>query len=118
MATAVINLKINQGATFKVIFQKTDNLDVPINLTGYKAYLQARSDKESTTKLLDLTTEGLDPEIVITEVTGTVTIIVLDEDTALLNFNTAYYDLELHAPAGTVERWIEGIVTLSKEVTR
>ena len=49
---------------------------------------------------------------------GQFTITMTAAATALLNFSSLKYDLEAVSGAGTVTRLLEGIITLSKEVTK
>lgn len=115
MTAGVYDITIEQGATFPFVVAVQDENGAPRPLTGYTAKMQVRPTVDSSTKILDLSTGG--SGIVIDEPNGTITITVTATATALLNFTTAVYDLEITSGA-TVERILEGNVTLSKEVTR
>ncbi|MFN9956503.1 MAG: hypothetical protein ACK55I_25675, partial [bacterium] len=47
-----------QGATFEKAFEYKDSTKTSINLTGYTARLQVRSDTDASTTLIELTTEN------------------------------------------------------------
>lgn len=116
MPAAPYNFTIEQGTTFTVSFAYRDSAGAPINLNGYVARMHARQPLESSRTLINATTaNGL---LVITAVTGTITLNLTATQTAALSFTTARYDLEIESPAGIVTRLVEGTITLSKEVTR
>ena len=90
----------------------------PTDLTGYTARMQIRETKDASATIVSLTSAG--GGISLGGAAGTVTPIISAADTALLDFTTAYYDIEL-LPAGVAAnafRFLEGRVKLSKEVTR
>lgn len=87
----------------------------PKDITGYTARMHIRAQKNSATTILELA--SADGEIIIGDATGKVTLSLTAAATAALSFDTAYYDLELVLGAA-VKRLAEGVVTLSKEVTR
>jgi hypothetical protein len=117
------NLYIEQGTTYSYSFTKTvydpdnpPNYDgLPFDLTGYTARAQIRKAKRTPTFFIELTTEN--GGIVLGGALGTIDLYISATDTAALNFTTGVWDLELEKN-GVVERLLEGIVTLSKEVTR
>ena len=89
----------------------------PKDLTGYTARMTIRRATSSTTPLAVLTSVAGD--IVLTALEGAVTVTMDAADTALLDFVTAVYDLELVLP-GTpdyVKRLASGAITLSRETT-
>lgn len=114
------DLVMVQGATFEKAFEWKDATKVAINLTGYTARLQIRSDTDSSTTLLELTTEN--GRITLNDPTaGVIQLYVSAADTAALTFNTGVYDLELqHISSGRtiVENIVYGNVSLRKNVTR
>jgi hypothetical protein len=120
MAAGQYNFEIEQGATLSkpLVIQNEDGSGV--DLTGFIARLQARKTKADSEVLLDLTTEngGLDITIVPSPLSSTITLSIDDDATAALNFTSALYDLEIQAADGTVQRLLEGKVTVSREVTR
>lgn len=90
--------------------------NAPVDLTGYTARMQVREKLNSTTTLLDLTTENLG--ITINNNTKTIAIDVADTITATLSFRSATYSLEVISPLGIVTTLMYGNVYLNKEVTR
>lgn len=114
------DLVMVQGATFEKSFEYKDSAKVSINLTGYTARLQVRSDTDSSTTLIELTTEN--GRITLNDpTTGVISLYISAVDTAALTFNTGVYDLELqHVASGRtiVENIVYGNVSLRKNVTR
>jgi hypothetical protein len=114
------DLVMVQGATFEKAFEYKDSTKTSINLTGYTARLQVRSDTDASTTLIELTTEN--NRITLNDpTTGVIQLYISAADTAALTFNTGVYDLELqHISSGRtiVENIVYGNVSLRKNVTR
>ena len=114
------DLVMVQGATFEKAFEYKDSTKTSINLTGYTARLQVRSDTDASTTLIELTTEN--GRITLNDpTTGIIQLYISAVDTAALTFNTGVYDLELqHVASGRtiVENIVYGNVSLRKNVTR
>lgn len=108
------NLTIEQGATFTENLRWKDSAKNGFDLSSYTARLQIRTDVDSATTILDLTSGG--GEIVL-GVKGTIDITVSSAVTTGLTPQNAVYDLELEA-LGVVTRLTEGKVTITPEVTR
>jgi hypothetical protein len=94
-----------------------------VNLTGYKARMQIRTELADDDVLLSLTTEN--SGISITAATGIVDLLISAADTAALDtdFDVAQwtYDLEIYNDTVSpvyVERIAEGAVVVFPEVTR
>lgn len=117
-ATGRWDFEIPQGTTYNVVLSLLDDNDNPMNLSTFKARMQIREVKDSTTKLLDVTSD--DDELSVDEGAGTITVSIDSETTAALSFEEAVYDLEIYDgnDPPTVYRVLEGFVILSKEVTR
>ena len=108
------NFTIEQGATFNLLMTwKIDN--VPVNLTGYTARLQARIDVDETETILSLTTGA---GITLGGAAGTITLDQSAAQTAVIPAGTYIYDLEMVAGTGTVTRLVQGELIVSPEVTR
>lgn len=88
----------------------------PVDLNGYTARMQIREKLESTSIILQLTTEN--SRIVIDNVAKTILITISAVDTAALGFLQGVYNLELISPSGTVTSLVTGNIQLVKEVTR
>lgn len=109
---------IYQGATFSRVITWTAD-GSPVNLTGYSARMQFRTDyaDNSGTIALDLTTSG--GGIVLGGAAGTITVTATGAQTAAITALGGHYDLELYAGGGEpVYRLLMGDWVLSQEVTR
>lgn len=116
MTAGTHNITVEQGATFTLSAVYKDSAGAVVDLTGYTARMQIRKRKSTTTTLSDSTTAN--GEIAITALSGLVVVTIPAATTADFEGKTAFYDLELEDAAGTVTRLLEGVVTISKEVTR
>lgn len=121
MPAGKLNLKIEQGATFRRRLQwKAGDPAVPVDLTGYQVRMQVRSEQIAATVLLELTTTN--GGIAITDAAqGRFELYLKAADTAALTFDSGVYDLEMvapDAPDNTVTRLLAGSVSVSPEVTR
>lgn len=113
MATGKYNMICPQGATFTKRLTWTID-DVPVDLTGYTAKMQARDKHTSSCVIVDITTENngitLDDE-------GNIDLLIDSDDTEIIIAKEYVYDLELDS--GTeVYRLIEGKFIVTPEVTR
>lgn len=117
MAAAQHDLVVEQGASYsQSIIWKTGSPATAVNLTGYSARCQFRTSISASTAALSLTTEN--GRIALTANTGTITLSINAADTSALAAGRYVYDLELVSSGGQVTRLMEGIVTVSAEVTR
>lgn len=111
-----LNIVIEQGARFSM------TVAIPVAthpLTGYaSARMQGRRSKASSVTLFSWSTSG--GEITLDTVDNEVVVSVAATATDDLNFGSGVWDLELVPTSGEADaqRWLEGVVTLSKEVTR
>ena len=108
---AVSNLSIDQGTTFSVTISVTDDTGSARNLTGYTG--RARLKRSYYTNTNTAFTVTIDNP---TE--GEVDISLTDTQTSSLKAGRYVYDVELVSNASTVERIVEGIVTIYPEVTK
>lgn len=113
-------LTINQGATFQFSFQVlADSSEgcLPRDLSGWTARMQIRPSYESESVVLSLDSSG---GITINESEGRVLLEASSDQTAAIPAPAAYvYDIEgFNTSNGVVERWLEGVVRVSPEVTR
>lgn len=115
MPAGIYNITAEQGATLTRTVTWKDNAGVPINLTGYTARMQVRSDYDASTAVLTLTTEN--GGITLGGSAGTIVITASATDTAALSASTYVYDLEL-VLGSTVTRLIQGSFVVNAEVTR
>lgn len=108
MTAAVKNLIIEQKATFQKRLTYRDKSKKPINLTGFAAAMQIRD--ASGVLLADLSTEN--GKIVLGGTAGTIIVTISADETSLMTFATAYYDLKLRQDL-IETRLMQGKVTLS-----
>lgn len=122
MGAAKLNLRIEQGTTYvgpgnngDAVY-KVGLIPVAVDLTGCTARMQIRPSINSSTVLLELTT--VNGRITLGGLTGSIRLNLSAAETAAINWDAAFYDLELVFPNGFVKRLLQGKVTISKEVTR
>lgn len=108
MATQV-NLLIDQGATFSTVIDLVDENGVPVNLSSYTGASQLRKHYTSSNAIsfsVSLTSNGV------------VTLALTANQTANLTAGRYVYDVEVTDTGGIVSRIVEGIVTVTPNVTR
>jgi len=102
------NLVIDQGSTFASSIELLDQNDEAMDVSGYSSRAQLRKHYTSTNAVSFST--GL--------ANGTLVISLTANQTASIVSGRYVYDIELIDGAGTVTRILEGIVTVTPEVTR
>lgn len=112
------NFTIEQGSKFSrtLTFYDDSSMTSTKDLTGSTWNMQLRVSKESTDKLLELTSADGDIDTT-TQDEGKIIINISSLVTKDLTFDSAVYDLE-RTVSGETYRELEGYVTLSREVTR
>lgn len=115
MSAGILNLVIEQGATFRRVLTWSI-AGVAVNLTGYTARMQVRADYDAA-PILSLTS---DPGggITLGGSAGTITVLASASLTAALTPGAYLYDLELESADGTVTRLLKGQATVDPEVTK
>lgn len=108
---AVSNLAIDQGTTFSVTITVTDDTGSARNLTNYTARSQMRKSYYTTANTA-FTANLLNPS------DGTITLDLSASQTSALKAGRYVYDVELVSNTATVERIVEGIVTIYPEATK
>ena len=119
MAAHKVPLKLDQGATYDNFWiWKTGpkGSEVAVDLTGARAIAEFRPELDSETVLLTLSTEN--GRVFLNEEPGKIRIVISDEDTAALSFDSCVYDLFIEFADGTRVRRMAGSVSLTKRVTR
>lgn len=114
MAAANYDFEIEQGATEVRTFTWKTSDGTPLNLTGYTARMQIRPSVSSSEITLELTTEN--GGIALGGALGTVVVTMSATQTSAMS-RPGVYDLEL-VNGPVVTRFIQGGVTVSREVTR
>lgn len=102
------NIVIDQGSTFASTVEILDENDEAIDVTDYQARGQIRKHYSSTNAVSFSTSLS----------NGSLVISLTANQTANMVAGRYVYDIELIDPANTVVRILEGIVTLTPEVTR
>jgi len=115
MAATTYDILIEQGATYSQLITYKES-GVAVNLTGYTARMQVRSTLESATTVVELTTAN--SRIALGGTAGTITLTISATDTAALTAGRGVYDLELVSGSGIVTRLLQGVATISRNVTR
>lgn len=115
MTAGRFDLVIEQGATFRQLFEWHDECDNLVDVTGMTAKMQIRRSFDADAPMLTLTdTDG----ITLGGALGTVLVVIADELTAGLSTQVGgVYDIELHSSDGSTERFIEGKFRVTAQVT-
>ena len=100
-----------QGATWEWTYLVTDELKVPLDLTGCTAKLMARESIDDTTPVLDV--DG-----VVVGADGKVTFTIPPTLTVTATWEQAVFDVELTFLGGRIEKLAVGQMKLVREVTR
>ena len=124
MASGKYSFVIEQGATIDFEVQYKDSSNAPVNLAGYQARMQIRSDyggsliaNLSSSLDSDGTGLNLSGSNGITPVaSGSIGIFISAASSSNFTFREARYDLEI-VSGSIVTRLLEGKVRLSKNVT-
>ena len=126
MAAGRYSFTLEEGATLNLQIDWSDGDGNPVDLTDYHSRMQIRPSVESSTILLSLSS-SLDVDgtgIILSGSNGTtplssgsIAIYISAAASEGLDFNDAYYDLEM-VKNDFVVRLLEGRVKLSKNVTR
>ena len=111
MAT-IQNISIDQGTTFSLTITVTDLNNNALDLTNYTARSQMRRSYGASSYVSFTTSTGDDPT------DGEVTISLTPTQTSALKIGRYVYDVEIEDDSGDVIRVLEGIVTVTPEVTR
>lgn len=109
MATKA-NLVIDQGSTFSSDLNLTDENGDPLTLTGYTANSQIRKWYSSTNAAATFTTS-------INTTSAVITLSLTASETSNLVAGRYVYDVEISS-GSEVSRIVEGIVTVTPQVTR
>ena len=115
MAATTYDILIEQGATYSQLVTYKE-AGVAVNLTGYTARMQVRSTLESASTVVELTTAN--GRIALGGAAGTIALTISATDTATLTAGRGVYDLELVSGSGIVTRLLQGVATISRNVTR
>ena len=104
------NLVVDQGSTFVNTLNLTDADDIPLDLTTYTASAQFRKHYTSSNSVSF--TVGLGGN------TGVITLSLSANVTANVSAGRYLYDVEITDSSNSVTRVVEGIVTVTPNITR
>lgn len=104
-----VNIVIDQGTTFNTDYTFTDENDNPIDFSTYQGSSQLRKTYSSSTSYAF--TVGLANN-------GVVSLSMSANTTSSISPGRYLYDLEVTDQSGVVSRLVEGIVTVTPEITR
>lgn len=115
--SASADITINQGESWsQLLVYKSGSPATAVNLTGDSARMQARPSYWSSAVTVELTSAN--GRITLGTTNGNITLVLTAAETAALAAGRYVYDLELVSSGGQVKRIIEGILTVTPEVTR
>ncbi|QMP83923.1 MAG: hypothetical protein [Caudoviricetes sp.] len=109
MATKA-NLVIDQGSTYIVEIDLTDQYGDPLNLTGFVANSQIRKWYSSSNPAASFATTIYPPSTIVLTLTA--------NQTSSLVAGRYVYDVEATSSTNATSRIVEGIVTVTPQVTR
>jgi len=104
------NLTIYKRGTYRKRWRWKTPSGTPVDLTGCGARMQIRSDEGAL--LLDLTAF-----ITLGGVNGTVDLVIPDEDTGAIEWESGIYDLLIDHPGGDVTPFAAGSVGIREGST-
>lgn len=106
----VYHITINQGAAFSMPVYVMDNQGNPKDLSNTNAYSQIRKTYNSA--------NAIDFVTAINELEGEITLNLTKEVTSNIASGRHVYDVYVIYPDALTERIIEGIVTVTPQVTK
>ena len=109
MATRV-NIVIDQGTDFETSIELTDTAGAQLDLTGMSAASQIRKTHTSSNSVAFTTA--------LANATGTLSLSLNNSTTSSMSSGRYVYDVELTDSGGVISRILEGVVTVTPEVTK
>lgn len=103
-----VNLVIDQGTDYTTNINVTDDNDLPVDLAGWTGAAQMRKHYTST----------ISYPFNVSVSTGFVTLSMNSSSTSAITAGRYVYDCELTDLTGKTSRLVEGIVTITPQVTR
>ena len=108
---SILNIFIDQGATFTTTVTVTDSNGDAVNLSGYSVAAQIRKTFLSSSATAFTAS-------ISNASSGEITISLTDTQTTALEAGRFVYDVLITASGGTKTRVVEGQVTVNPSVTR
>lgn len=110
---AFTELYLDQGATFNSVIYLTDDLtNTPINVSGYIVSSQMRRSYYSINASASFTCTVTDPA------NGEITLSMTHLQTANIKAGRYLFDIEAQDTSNVVSRVVEGIITVTPQITR
>lgn len=109
---AYVELTLDQGTTFETSVALTNDDQTAINITGYQFASQIRKSYYSTNAVASLTVTVVDAA------NGNVKLSMTSANTANVKAGRYLYDLLMTDTGGVKTRVIEGVITVTPQVTR
>lgn len=109
------NFILYQGTTLRKVFTWTAD-SAPVDLTGFTGRAQLRLTAGNPNIALDLSSDN--GGIIVDGVNGKITMYATNDQTETLTADKYLYDLEITDTQGDVQRLVEGVITISKGITR
>lgn len=110
---AYVELFMDQGATFNNIINLTDDLtNTPINVSGYIITSQMRRSYYSANASANITCT------ILNAANGEVRLFMSPANTANLKPGRYLFDLKTTDTANVVSRTLEGIITVTPQITK
>lgn len=110
MAT-ISNLYVDAGSTYSNIITVAGSNGAPLNLTGYTVASQMRKSYQSTSYY------SFTASIYIAG-QGKIRLQLTDEQSEVIPPGRYIYDVEITSPTGVATRVVEGIVTVTPQITK
>ena len=104
-----VNLIVDQGTTFSTSFTVNDDNGDPIDFTGYTGNSQIRKHYTSSNSVSFTVTANS---------SGAVTLSLTSNATSNLVAGRYVYDVEMVSGGNVTSRIVEGVVTVTPQVTR
>ena len=108
-----VNLVIEQGTTWVTQITVKDADSTTINITDYTCESQMRSSYDADTSY-DITCTIAEPD----STTGILTLNLTDTQSSAIPDGRFYYDVELTDTTANKIRLVEGVVTVTPEITK
>jgi hypothetical protein len=110
---AYVELFMDQGATFNNVINLSDDLtNANINISGYSVRSQMRRSYYSANASANITCTITDA------INGEITMNLPANTTANIKAGRYLFDLETVSTSGVTSRVLEGIITVTPEITR
>lgn len=116
MSAGLLDLIIEQGATYQKNIQWQDAKNPSASISGFIVYMEVKSSTLSDTVLLPLsTTNG---RITVSPTNNTITLYLSATETSIIDWTYAVYDLYIKSPLGVAVKILQGSIRTVPSVTK